>query len=111
MAIMSEKEIQYDEINLKAKNGMGILILNIILSVAGVSAIIAGGIMIESGLFPVLSVVLLVVGILYTCICWIPFLGLKILQPQEALVLTLFGKYIGTLRARGFSLLILLYQQ
>jgi regulator of protease activity HflC (stomatin/prohibitin superfamily) len=29
-------------------------------------------------------------------------MGLKILKPQEALVLTLFGKYIGTLKGEGF---------
>jgi regulator of protease activity HflC (stomatin/prohibitin superfamily) len=33
---------------------------------------------------------------------YIPFIGLKILKPQEALVLTLFGKYTGTLREAGF---------
>ena len=33
---------------------------------------------------------------------WIPFAGLKILKPQEALVLTLFGNYIGTLKGEGF---------
>jgi regulator of protease activity HflC (stomatin/prohibitin superfamily) len=33
---------------------------------------------------------------------WIPLVGLKVLKPQEALVLTLFGKYIGTLKGEGF---------
>lgn len=33
---------------------------------------------------------------------WILFMGLKILKPQEALVLTLFGKYVGTLKGDGF---------
>ena len=33
------------------------------------------------------------------CIC---LSGLKVLKPQEALVLTLFGKYIGTLKGEGF---------
>ena len=45
------------------------------------------------------------VGILagiWVCIGWIPFLGLKVLRPQAALVLTLFGKYIGTLKDNGF---------
>ena len=36
------------------------------------------------------------------CSGGIPFLGLKILKPQEALVLTLFGKYIGTIKGDGF---------
>ncbi len=33
---------------------------------------------------------------------WILLLGLKILKPNEALVLTLFGKYVGTLKGDGF---------
>lgn len=33
---------------------------------------------------------------------WIPLCGLKVLKPQEALVLTLFGKYVGTLKEEGF---------
>ena len=49
-----------------------------------------------------MGIVLLIVGILYACLGWIPFLGLKVLKPQEALVLTLFGKYKGTLKTPGF---------
>ena len=37
-----------------------------------------------------------------SCVVWIPIPGLKVLKPQEALVLTLFGNYIGTLREPGF---------
>lgn len=33
---------------------------------------------------------------------WILLLGLKVLKPNEALVLTLFGKYVGTLKGDGF---------
>ena len=40
---------------------------------------------------------LMLLGILWLCIGWIPFLGLKVLKPQEALVLTPFGKYVGTI--------------
>ena len=47
---------------------------------------------------------LMVLGILWLSIGWIPFLGLKVLKPQEALVLTLFGKYVGTLKGDGFYL-------
>lgn len=48
------------------------------------------------------SVVLLVVSILVLLFGWIPLLGLKVLGPQEALVLTLFGRYVGTLKGDGF---------
>ena len=45
---------------------------------------------------------ILVVGTVWCSVGWIPFLGLKVLKPQEALVLTLFGKYVGTLKDDGF---------
>lgn len=92
-----------DEIELKARNGMGMLILLIILMLAGIAAVILGANWIdEDSLRRMTGIILMVFGILYTCLGWIPFLGLKILKPQEALVLTLFGKYIGTLKGEGF---------
>ncbi len=39
---------------------------------------------------------------LVMCVVWLPLVGLRVLKPQEALVLTLFGKYIGTLKGEGF---------
>lgn len=90
------------EIELKAKNGMGMLILSIFLLLTSIAAIIAGGIMMDNGKIPVVGPVLFILGMVYLCISWLPFKGLKILKPQEALVLTLFGKYIGTLKGEGF---------
>ncbi len=40
--------------------------------------------------------------VIYVCFGWILILGFKVLKPQEALVLTLFGKYYGTLKGDGF---------
>ena len=48
------------------------------------------------------TVALLVLSILVLALGWIPICGLKVLKPQEALVLTLFGRYIGTLKGEGF---------
>lgn len=90
------------EIELKARSGMGPLILSIILILADIAVIVVAALLLERGRHPVLAVILLILGILYACVCWIPFLGLKILKPKEALVLTLFGKYIGTLKGEGF---------
>ena len=42
------------------------------------------------------------VGLVLILIAWIPLAGLRVLKPQEALVLTLFGKYVGTLKGAGF---------
>ena len=74
-------------------NGMLAMIIFILLYFLAVTAIILGAI--SAPIFTVL-------GILWLCVGWIPFLGLKILKPQEALVLTLFGKYKGTLKGEGF---------
>ena len=41
-------------------------------------------------------------GFLWIMLGWVPTLGLKVLKPNEALVLTLFGKYVGTLKGDGF---------
>lgn len=46
--------------------------------------------------------ILLGISFIWIIIGWIPFCGLKVLKPQEALVLTLFGKYMGTLKNDGF---------
>ena len=49
------------------------------------------------------GVALFVIGLVWLCCFgWIPYLGLRVLKPQEALVLTLFGKYVGTIKGEGF---------
>ncbi len=82
------------------RNGMGVLLLTSVLYLAGLTATIYGGILAEQG--ATAGNVLLVLGIVWLSLGWIPFLGLRVLQPQEALVLTLFGKYVGTLKEAGF---------
>lgn len=82
----------------KKKNGIAALILTIAEYALGIFITVLGGIRLEDGHSPVL----LIVGIVWLCIGWFPILGLRILKPQEALVLTLFGKYIGTLKEEGF---------
>jgi len=88
------------EIIIKKSNGMAALIITSLLLVVYTAGIVIGGIMMDSGntfgaVFFVPSIILIIIG-------WIPYLGLKVLKPQEALVLTLFGKYIGTLKGDGF---------
>ncbi len=83
------------EIELKKnRNGMAMLILFVFLYLVAVLGIIVGGAL-DSGL-------ILIISIIYVSLGWIFFLGLKVLKPQEALVLTLFGKYVGTLKGEGF---------
>ena len=68
----------------KNKNGMAMLLLFILLYIASIGAIIAGCIMVESGVNKVLAIILIVVGGVYALVGWIFFLGLKVLKPQEA---------------------------
>ncbi len=82
----------------KKKNGMLVMLATIVLYLAAIAATITGAILIEADGTPILFIV----GIAWVCIGWLPVLGLKIIGPQEALVLTLFGKYVGTLKNSGF---------
>ena len=84
---MEEKVLQHK------KNGMLVLLLVIALYILGAVLLIAG--LARGPLFPILAVIIF-------CLGWIPLCGLRVLKPQEALVLTLFGNYIGTLRGEGF---------
>ena len=45
---------------------------------------------------------LFIVSMAYVALGWIPLCGLKVVGPQEALVLTLFGKYYGSIKENGF---------
>lgn len=82
------------------KNGMAVLLLSILLFVATIPCIIWGGILLDEGRG--IGALPLVLGIVWCVVGWIPFCGLKVLKPQEALVLTLFGEYKGTIREPGF---------
>ena len=91
---MEEKILQ------NKKHGMLALVLTIIVLILGLALVIGAAFLEEKN--PTLFTVCIVAGILIMCVGWIPLLGLKVLKPQEALVLTLFGKYIGTLKGNGF---------
>ena len=84
-------------LNLK-QNGMMMLIVDILLWIVPVGLVI----MSES----MFGTVALILSIVVMVICYIAAIlilpGLKVLKPQEALVLTLFGKYVGTLKSEGF---------
>ncbi len=74
-------------------------VLMLLISVAGV---VCGAIMIDSEIMPPLAITTMVVGIVLACVCWVPLLGIKLINPNEALVLALFGKYYGTITDPGF---------
>ncbi len=82
------------------KRGMLVLVLTTLLMLASFALIIYGAVLDESGVSYGMPIA--IAGIVGVCIFWLPYLGLRILKPQEALVLTLFGKYVGTLKGEGF---------
>ena len=86
------------------KHGMPVLILLILGYIITIPMMVLGGMWMEEadGTVATVGTVLFVIAMAYLCLSWILILGLKVLKPQEALVLTLFGKYIGTLKGEGF---------
>lgn len=91
---MKEKILQ------NKKNGMAVMLLLIALYILSVVGFILGVYMSSYG--NALALVVITVSILWFSLGWIFFCGLKVLKPQEALVLTLFGKYVGTIKNEGF---------
>lgn len=85
---------------LKARPGMPILLGTIALYVLALALFVVGVVASDDGVK--LGIIPAVLGGLWMLVGWIPFAGLKIIKPQEALVLTLFGKYIGTLKDEGY---------
>ncbi|WP_436718610.1 SPFH domain-containing protein [Fundicoccus ignavus] len=92
-----------EEIQLKGKNkGFFVLGLYFVLLLVSIVLFIVNVNVLDKGDGNALNVALLVISISYWVLGWIMLLGLKVLKPQESLVLTLFGKYIGTLKGEGF---------
>ena len=92
---MNEKVLQ------NKKNGMKVLLLATLGMLAAIGCTVFGGINVDAG-NTAIGNPFLAAGLVWLFLGWIPFLGLRILKPQEALVLTLFGKYIGTIKGAGF---------
>jgi len=83
------------------KNGlimMLALIAGLVLSIVGLVVGIIDTEKVGGGF----GITLIVVSIITFIVVLVCFAGLKVLKPQEALVLTLFGEYYGTLKGEGF---------
>ena len=84
------------------KNGMRTLVICILIELLAIAGMIYGGIWIETKTPQTVGIVLFAVSAVVLCVGWIPLVGLRVLKPQEALALTLFGKYVGTIKGEGF---------
>lgn len=82
-----------EKILTEKKNGMLVLMAVILIYIIAVIGLIVG---------INFSMPLAVISVIILALAWFPLCGLKVLKPQEALVLTLFGNYIGSLKGEGF---------
>lgn len=82
-----------EKILTEKKNGMLVLLSVILVYIVAIIGLIIGA---------NISAALTVISIIVLCLAWFPLCGLKVLKPQEALVLTLFGNYIGSIKGEGF---------
>ena len=85
------------------KKGMTTLLICVLIELLAITGLIYAAVLDTTTDTPakVWGTLAVVSGVVI-CLAWIPLAGLKVLRPQEALVLTLFGKYIGTLKGEGF---------
>ncbi|MEG2008549.1 MAG: SPFH domain-containing protein [Oscillospiraceae bacterium] len=95
-----EKVIVEKELN--PANGILMLLLNIFVLMLSVAFIVCGPILLSQG--RMLGLVSLIGGLILLVTTCIMFGGFKTVRPNEALVLTLFGGYHGTIRRAGFFL-------
>lgn len=90
-----------EEKELKPLSGGGMLFAVILMYIAAVGAFIFGGVNLDNksnvlgGISMGASVVILIAAIICSC-------GFHIINPNEELVMTLFGKYYGTIKKDGF---------
>ena len=97
------QRFQIDERPASSLNGMLMLVLNILLILGAMALFTVMLTPLASDSSTGMRVMLMVIGGLYGFLVGpLMFMGLKILKPNEALVLTLFGRYYGTLRGEGF---------
>ena len=71
-----------EKILTERKNGMAVLLADVAFLIISIIAIVRGAIILDGDGSPAL----MIIGIIAVSIGWIPLCGLRILQPQEALV-------------------------
>ncbi len=84
------------------KHGMRTLLVCVGLLLAAIAGVIIAAVASDNPEKNAWSVPLAVAAFAILFTAWIPLVGLRILKPNEALVLTLFGKYVGTIKGEGF---------
>lgn len=98
----SIKHVEKEEFKAPSSNGMVMLLVNSFFIILAITLFILA-IVADWTLSLPLRILMITIGALYGFIIGpILYAGLKVLKPNEAFVLTLFGRYYGTLRGEGF---------
>lgn len=95
---MENKNIQ--ERRLNPMNGLAALALIIVILIGSIALFIFGAVSLDAG--KDIGILFVICAALVFVATLIAFNGLKVLKPNEALVLSLFGKYYGTIYEAGF---------
>ena len=99
---MESKYQNVEEKVYHAKSGWLMLVCSLLLYALAIVGVVFGGIRLDADEADPVGILLFVVSLLWLSLGWLLWIGLKVVRPNEALVLTLFGRYIGTLKEDGF---------
>ncbi len=88
-----------DERPARIRSGWMMLFVLLFMAIASIAIAVLGGVFSEE--LPAL-IVFLPIGVVLFLVTTVMMAGFKLLQPNEAYVLTLFGKYYGTIKTDGF---------
>lgn len=92
-----EQKMNFTQKELKPLNGMGMLVLITLALLASIAVLVLGCIKLGG-----IGIAMMIVGALGSMLFLILYGGLRVVGPNEALVLTLFGNYHGTILKQGF---------
>lgn len=91
---MEKEKLSIEEKELRPSSGWLGLFIGILFLLSPIAGIIVA-VSSENFIFIPITIILFIVGIFVLC-------GLRILNPNEAMVLVLFGNYYGTIKKQGF---------
>lgn len=98
---MEERKFKEERI-LKGIPGMMMLFASIAAILIGIPIVIGGSIHFSNGGSGIILAISIILCVVLECGGIVMMCGLKVIHPNEALVLTLFGNYYGTLYEAGF---------
>lgn len=99
---MEEKRMDITEKEITSAKGGLALILVLLGFAADIAAMVLAIFLLAEGISEAGGGVLLVVSMIFLVVMIILSTGLHVVNPNEAMVFTLFGKYYGTIKKQGF---------